>query len=49
MATAADLKILRAHYDPPPDLDALLKQTRTTPGPAPTAARLRRPAALSAD
>ncbi|MDX2680128.1 hypothetical protein [Streptomyces soliscabiei] len=35
MATEADLKILRTHYDPSPDLDALMKQTRTTPGPPP--------------
>jgi hypothetical protein len=35
MATEADLKLLRAHYDPPPDLDALLKQARTTPGTLP--------------
>ncbi|WP_326759158.1 hypothetical protein OHB35_15390 [Streptomyces phaeochromogenes] len=49
MATDADLKILRAHYDPPPDRDALLKQTRTTPatppappGPQPGSGRPRR-------
>ncbi len=41
MAADADLKILRAHYDLPPDLDALTKQGRgdagsgTTP-PEPT-------------
>ncbi|MEH0658478.1 hypothetical protein QA860_12190 [Streptomyces stelliscabiei] len=35
MATDADLKILRAHYDPPPDRDALLKQTRTAPDTPP--------------
>lgn len=35
MATEADLKILRAHYDPPPDPDALRKQTRTAPGTPP--------------
>ncbi|MFF3332711.1 hypothetical protein ACFYWX_24645 [Streptomyces sp. NPDC002888] len=35
MATEAELKTLRAHYDPPPDLDALLKQARTTPGTPP--------------
>ncbi|UIX34392.1 hypothetical protein [Streptomyces sp. GQFP] len=37
MATEADLTILRAHYDPPPNLDTLLKKTDTTPGvpPAP--------------
>ncbi|MEU9369564.1 hypothetical protein AB0D71_33795 [Streptomyces avermitilis] len=35
MATEADLKILRAHYDPSPDLDALLKRTRPTPGTPP--------------
>lgn len=33
MASEADLKILRAHYDPPPDSDALLKQPRALPGP----------------
>ncbi|MET8561289.1 hypothetical protein ABZV75_12120 [Streptomyces flaveolus] len=37
MATEADLKILRAHYDPAPDLEALLKQTRTARGPHPAA------------
>ncbi|WP_215449453.1 hypothetical protein [Streptomyces sp. ATCC 21386] len=35
MATEADLKILRAHYDPPPDLDAPMKQTRAAPGTPP--------------
>ncbi|MFJ6898152.1 hypothetical protein [Streptomyces hokutonensis] len=39
MATEADVKALRAHYDPPPDLDALTKQIRTAPDtpPAPPA------------
>ncbi|MFM9571798.1 hypothetical protein ACKI1I_17350 [Streptomyces turgidiscabies] len=35
MATDADLKILSAHYDPHPDRDALLKQTRTAPDTPP--------------
>jgi hypothetical protein len=35
MASEADLKILRAHYDPAPDRDGPLKQTRTAPGPPP--------------
>ncbi|MFF4361526.1 hypothetical protein [Streptomyces sp. NPDC001604] len=35
MANEADLKILRAHYDPPPDLAAPPKNTRTTPGTPP--------------
>ncbi|MEH0628525.1 hypothetical protein [Streptomyces stelliscabiei] len=35
MATEAELKTLRAHYDPPPDLDALMKQTRAAPGTPP--------------
>jgi hypothetical protein len=39
MAADADLQILRAHYDPPPDLDALTKQARaahdTPPAPPP--------------
>ncbi|MEV6513920.1 hypothetical protein AB0M61_48475 [Streptomyces sp. NPDC051642] len=35
MATEADLAILRAHYDPPPDLNVLTKQVRTTPGTPP--------------
>ncbi|MEU6192338.1 hypothetical protein [Streptomyces sp. NPDC047061] len=35
MATEADLNILHAHYDPPPDLDALLKQTRIAPATPP--------------
>lgn len=36
MATEADLTILRAHYDPPPDLDALRKKTPATPDTPPT-------------
>ncbi|WP_326731826.1 hypothetical protein [Streptomyces phaeochromogenes] len=35
MATEADLNLFRAHYDPPPDLDTLLKKTDTTPGVPP--------------
>ncbi|MEV7888461.1 hypothetical protein ACWD3I_29660 [Streptomyces sp. NPDC002817] len=35
MATEADLTILRAHYDPPPDLDALPKKTCTMPDTPP--------------
>ncbi|MDX2828667.1 hypothetical protein PV416_48395 [Streptomyces ipomoeae] len=39
MAADADLQILRAHYDPPPDLDALPQQARTSrdtpPAPPP--------------
>ncbi|MGQ4435342.1 MULTISPECIES: hypothetical protein [unclassified Streptomyces] len=35
MATEADLAILRAHYDPPPDLNAPGKQVRTAPGTPP--------------
>ncbi|MEU9734498.1 hypothetical protein [Streptomyces sp. NPDC048002] len=36
MATEADLTILRAHYDPPPDLDALLKKAPAGPGVPPS-------------
>ncbi|MFD4555977.1 hypothetical protein ACFWP5_16930 [Streptomyces sp. NPDC058469] len=35
MATEADLSILRAHYDPPPDITAPMKQVRTTPATPP--------------
>ncbi|MEV7393422.1 hypothetical protein [Streptomyces sp. NPDC091215] len=39
MAAEADLKILRAHYDPPPDPDPLTQRARTArrtlPGPPP--------------
>jgi hypothetical protein len=35
VATEADLAILRAYYDPPPDRDALTKQVRITPGTPP--------------
>ncbi|MGQ4480264.1 hypothetical protein [Streptomyces sp. SAS_276] len=37
MATEADLQLLRAHYDPLPDLNSPVKQVRTAPGmpPAP--------------
>ncbi|MDX3371353.1 hypothetical protein PV387_36050 [Streptomyces sp. ME02-6987-2C] len=35
MATEADVEILRAHYDPAPDLDALQKPSRRAPGPPP--------------
>lgn len=35
MATEADVKILRAHYDPAPDLDALQKHSHRASGPLP--------------
>ncbi|WP_328825753.1 hypothetical protein [Streptomyces ureilyticus] len=36
MAADADLQILRAHYDPPPDLDTLLKQAQASHATPPT-------------
>ncbi|MGW4345321.1 hypothetical protein ACWEL8_09615 [Streptomyces sp. NPDC004690] len=48
MAAAADLMILRAHYDPPPDVNALVEQTQTAsatqpppPPPSPPGSRKR--------
>ncbi|MFJ9712812.1 hypothetical protein [Streptomyces sp. NPDC101234] len=35
MAAEADLKILRAHYDPPPDPDPLTQRARTVRGTLP--------------
>ncbi|MFI9755746.1 hypothetical protein [Streptomyces collinus] len=51
MAADADIQILRAHYDPPPDLDALMEQARSShptppaqppPGQQPGSSRPRR-------
>ncbi|MFD5128973.1 hypothetical protein [Streptomyces olindensis] len=35
MAADADLQLLRAHYDPPPDLDVLTQQAHSKPVPPP--------------